>query len=72
MIKRDEKNQMGSCFNKAAEDEPLFVLRAQDMTAPHVVQDWLDRNPQIGMTKRLEAMECIEAMFQWKNRKMSD
>lgn len=28
------------CIAKAADDEPVFVLRAQDKTAPYVVKMW--------------------------------
>lgn len=40
MLKRDEIGTAVSCLNKAAEDEPLFVLRANDETAPGVVMAW--------------------------------
>lgn len=29
------------CLKKAADDEPIFVLRAQDMTAPIIVMFWI-------------------------------
>lgn len=28
------------CLGRAADDEPLFVLRAQDKSAPYVVRHW--------------------------------
>jgi hypothetical protein len=36
-----------SCWEKADLDEPLFVLRAQDATAPEVVEFWIKINPQV-------------------------
>jgi hypothetical protein len=30
------------CLGKAAADEPVFVLRAHDRLAPHVVEFWAD------------------------------
>jgi hypothetical protein len=29
-----------SCLTKSADDEPLFVLCARDVLAPHVVRQW--------------------------------
>lgn len=40
MLKRDELSDAGSCLNKAAEDEPLFVLRANDENASSAVAAW--------------------------------
>lgn len=37
--KREEIN-VGGCLHAAAEDEPLFVLRAQDRMAPALVRLW--------------------------------
>jgi hypothetical protein len=38
--RRAERYNPNSCFNKAADDEPLFVLRAQDVLAPGLVRLW--------------------------------
>ena len=32
-----------NCYAKAADDEPIFVLRAKDALAPDVVRYWADR-----------------------------
>lgn len=40
MKKYDEIHDPVSCLNKAALDEPLFVLRAKDRLAPSVVRVW--------------------------------
>lgn len=40
MLKRDELANPESCLNKAADDEPLFVLRANDENAPAAVAGW--------------------------------
>lgn len=42
MIKRDEIANPNSCINKAADDEPIFVLRAHDPVAPEIVREWSD------------------------------
>ena len=41
MIKRDELSDPTSCLNRAAEDEPVFVLRATDMCAPDTILFWI-------------------------------
>lgn len=40
MLKRDELANPKSCLNKADEAEPLFVLRANDESAPACVAAW--------------------------------
>lgn len=40
MLKRIELASPVSCLNKAAPDEPLFVLRAKDPLAARVVRFW--------------------------------
>lgn len=40
MLKRDELSDAGSCLNKAEDNEPLFVLRANDSLAPAIVSTW--------------------------------
>ena len=67
MIKRDELEHPESCFNKARDNERLFVILARDAAAPVAIRAWvaerlrLDKNsasdPQI-----LEALECARLM----------
>lgn len=42
-LKRDEIANPNSCLNKAADDEPIFVLRANDPIAAAVVRTWAER-----------------------------
>jgi hypothetical protein len=42
MIKCDELSNPKSCINRAADDEPVFVLRAHDPCAPEIVREWAD------------------------------
>lgn len=61
-----------SCWNKAQDDEQLFVLRAHDPLAPVMVRLWASRYIEIkggwqNMTlsqreKFHEAIECAEKM----------
>lgn len=43
MIKQDIINNPNSCLNKAADDEPLFILRSTDELSPKCVRDWACR-----------------------------
>lgn len=40
MIKSEEISNPESCLNRAADDEPVFVLRANDLSAPTIVRLW--------------------------------
>lgn len=42
-LKRDEISDPTSCLNRAADDEPVFVLRAKDPLAAKLVEDWAAR-----------------------------
>lgn len=57
---------------KVAEDEPIFVLRAQDLTAPDTIMAWIAKNPELPKDKLAEALRCAQAMRQWPKRKMPD
>lgn len=59
----------------AAGDEPTFILRGQDKTAPDCVQTWLDKNGmRIGPDKPkvTEAVRIRDAMEAWPHRKEPD
>lgn len=59
------------CYQKADKDEPLFVLRAQDATAPSVVEFWYAQNPQVHHTpKGTECLELIQRMKNWQNERL--
>lgn len=65
------------CFAKAADDEPLFVLRAQDAIAPHIVRTWAQgaRAAGVNEAKVVEAEQLAARMEQWQNenrRKIPD
>lgn len=76
MIKKDELSNPNSCLNRAQDDEPLFVLRANDPIAPHVVKAWADQYLQgkaLGggaqlnhVQKYREAMDLATQMTLWK------
>lgn len=68
MIKRDELSDPSSCLNTAAEDEPLFVLRANDELAPEIIRVWITRSIIRSMhLRRLEEAELLaQKMEAWK------
>lgn len=71
------KNEGVSALEKAGEDEPLFVLRAQDKLAPEIVREWAYRAQCEGapLTKCDEARRIADAMEQWQianRRKVPD
>jgi hypothetical protein len=81
-IKAVELNDPNSCINKAADDEPVFVLRANDENAAPAVAAWardyiVSKGGWGVMTKEqrakyTEAMDIVGAMRIWlmhKHRK---
>lgn len=62
------------CYEKAAPDEPLFVLRAQDVLASRVVEFWADEAEKIHVNPKKieEARDCARAMSEWPTSKTPD
>ena len=63
-----------ACLKKVGDDEPIFVLRAQDMLAPDLVRQWavyaaFNDCPD---EKVQEALDIADRMEAWSNRKMPD
>lgn len=75
MIKKDEIADPTSCLNKAADEEPVFVLRAHDRAAPSVVRAWangycfekggLGKMRQREINKYNEALDIANKMENW-------
>lgn len=67
MIKRDEIEHPESCFNKAQDDERVFVMLARDAAAPATIRFWIAERLRLGKNKPddaqiLEAYECAKRM----------
>lgn len=67
MLKKQEIDNLASCLNKAAMDEPLFVLRGKDVTAGDTVREWTRRRVAVGKNhpkdaQILEALAIADAM----------
>lgn len=68
MYKNDD-----SCLEKAANDEPIFVLRAQDKLAPVLVRLWADLAMinGCGDEKTVEARTLAHLMEMWQKKNRS-
>lgn len=74
MKKRDEIEQPSSCLNKAAEDEPVFVLRAKDPIAPEAVETWARQSELSGAhepRKISEARALAQSMREWRTENVA-
>jgi len=58
-------------LGKAADDEPIFILRAQDRIAPIVVRMWAEVAAALGCggDKIIEAENLAEQMEAWQGNK---
>lgn len=68
------KSEGVSCFEKAGDDEPVFVLRAKDVLAPEVVRDWAERARSAGVNpdKIVEALNVADKMELWQDKHIPD
>lgn len=58
------------CLAKIGDDEPFFVLRAQDMSAPGLIDAWVTKNKNsVSPDKLKEARDLAENMRLWKGRR---
>lgn len=62
------------CYARAADDEPLFVLRANDPDAPALVERWADERERRGEdpAKVADARKCAGAMLTWRRARRFD
>ena len=60
MLKRDELATPTSCINRAADDEPVFVLRAKDIAAPWAIREWIKARQEFGLNNKFDA-KLLEA-----------
>lgn len=55
---------------KVRPDEPVFILRGQDVTAPSTILDWIKRNlDTVPETKLKEAFHTVLAMRRYHSRR---
>lgn len=62
------------CLGKAADDEPVFILRGQDALAASAVELWAyaARNNGCAEVKVQEALDLARKMREWPKRKFPD
>ncbi len=61
------------CLGKAGDNEMLFILRAQDITSPLVVLEWIKLNFNTCPSHKLrEAFECALEMRNHDDKKRAD
>ena len=68
------KNEGLSAVEKADPDEPLFVLRGQDILAPEIVREWAHRLRVSGgdAAKVIDALNIADRMEEWQVKKLPD
>ena len=59
---------------KPIDNEPVFVLRAQDRLAPAVVRTWIAiaQTHGVNVEKLMSARQIAWAMEKWPDRKIPD
>lgn len=70
MTKAEEASDPNSTWNKAADNEPLFILRGKDITAAVVVLEWIKQNSnhECDPAKLRDAFKVYQAMQDTKDR----
>lgn len=59
-----------SCINKAAENEPVFILRAKDPLAASIVRHWGNKALEFRLhepEKARAAFDVADAMDAWRS-----
>jgi hypothetical protein len=67
MLKSIERSDSTSCWNKARENERVFVLLARDLAAPMAIRAWVGERLNLGLNlpddeQITEALECAKLM----------
>jgi hypothetical protein len=71
MIKRKEDSDPKSCWNRADEEEIVFVLLARDPAAPQAILAWIKERIRLGKNKAgdaqlNEASKCMLDMYGYR------
>lgn len=72
-VRADARRGEG-CLGSAHDNEPVFVLRAQDSFAADLVERWanLAEASRCPVGKVLAARAVARAMFEWRTKKLPD
>jgi hypothetical protein len=62
-----EADERFACLRNLQADEPIFILKAKDQLASHIVQIWAmaARQLSVPMDKCNHALKVVEDMIQW-------
>ena len=73
-IRRDEIKDPNSCLNRAADDEPIFVLRGKDPLFAKIVEEWATRALLAGLheDKFREAWRFAQWARAWRRQNFPD
>lgn len=66
---RKDYNSIQDPCNLIGEDEPVFLLRAKDITAPAIVRQWASAqrsNPKADMPTIMSAEQWADEMEEWQ------
>ena len=72
---REDYDRIQDPWNKIPKDEPVFLLRAQDITAAQVVRMWARiqrNNPHADLNIILRAERQADLMDGWPKKKWAD
>lgn len=74
MKKIDEVTNRNSCFNRACDEEPIFVLLGRDVAAPGAIRQWVAMRVRTGKNllndpQIVEALHLADEMNDWFNKK---
>lgn len=73
-IEREMAANGQGCLGKAADDEPVFILRGQDKFAADLVDEWARQARLMGCDEKkvVEAEQLAIAMRAWPTQKYPD
>ena len=73
MTKKEERENPNSCWNKAKEDEPIFITLGHDIAAPATILEWVHARISYGENwvedaQIREALKFIEKMRAYRDK----
>ena len=67
MMKYEELRNQNSCLNRAAADEPLFVLRANDPVAAQTIRHWATMSNGVHDVGQIDSARiCADEFDKWQ------
>ncbi len=71
---RNDYNRIQDPENKIPEDEPVFLIRAQDVVGARTVRAWAFFNREVGGSQSLteSALKQADLMEKWPKHKIAD